>query len=69
MCMLCAPSQEFASRSQMLRLVTLLEHPDALPPERVLHLGHRLLAALGSGNGLRCEVVAAPYEIDRRTAS
>ncbi len=69
MCMLCADNQEAASRAQLLRLVALLEHPDALPPEQALHLGHRLLAALGSHNTLTCEAVTPPGQTDRRTFS
>ncbi len=64
MCMLCGeklgPGR--VSREQILRLLALVEHPDALPPEQALRLGGQLLAALGASSPLCCESVAADDE-------
>ena len=62
MCMLCrvAEDQGSVSREHVLRLLSLLEHPDALRPERALRLGRQLIATLNGDAPYQCEAVAAP---------
>ena len=62
MCMLCraAEDQGGVPRGQVLRLLSLLEHPDALHPEQALRLGRQLIATLDGDARLQCEAVAAP---------
>jgi hypothetical protein len=64
MCMECRPGadQGIARRAHILRLLALLEHPDALHPQQALCLGKQLLDTLSGGGSLRCDSVvpAAP---------
>jgi hypothetical protein len=59
MCMLCrgAEDEESVPRAHVLRLLSLLEHPDALRPEQALRLGRQLMSTLGADARLRCEAV------------
>jgi len=61
MCQYCAPdaARSAADRAQVLHLLAMIEHPDALPAEAALRIAGALLAWTGpSGAGLRCEVPA-----------
>jgi hypothetical protein len=62
MCMLCRGAEDQGSvpRGHLLRLLSLLEHPDALHPEQALRLGRQLIATLDGNARLQCEAVAAP---------
>ena len=63
MCQHCAPgaSQGSTDRAQVLHLLAMLEHPDALPAEAALRIAGALLAWTGpSKSALGCERVAAP---------
>jgi hypothetical protein len=66
MCLLCAadaePARDIARRLHVLRLLALIEHPDALPPDAALRLGREIMALIGPAPGLRrCDPVT-PYE-------
>ncbi|HJS86887.1 MAG TPA: hypothetical protein VJ779_15640 [Acetobacteraceae bacterium] len=63
MCLLCVngmdSSGDMARRLHVLRLLALVEHPDALSHNAALRLGREILAILGSAAGrLRCDLVA-----------
>jgi hypothetical protein len=62
MCMLCrcAEDQESVPREHVLRLLSLLEHPDALHPEQALRLGRQLIATVRAEARLQCEAVDGP---------
>jgi hypothetical protein len=62
MCMLCrgAEDEGRVPRAHVLRLLSLLEHPDALSPEQALRLGRQLMSTLGADAQLRCKAVDAP---------
>lgn len=65
MCMLCEYGSgsrgDLANRTHVLRLLALLEHPDALPADAALRLGHEILMLLRPETPLRqCDSVAAP---------
>jgi hypothetical protein len=62
MCVLCRGAEDQGSvpRGHVLRLLSLLEHPDALHPEQALRLGRQLIATLDGDARLHCEAVAAP---------
>jgi len=61
MCQLCAAGldrQRLARRAHVLRLLTLIEHPDALPAEAALRLAREVLALTRSERtGCRCDPV------------
>ncbi len=63
MCLLCATNTEaagdMARRLHVLRLLALVEHPDALPPNAALRLSREIMALVGPAPGLRrCDPVA-----------
>ena len=64
MCLLCAAGLDghgFARRAHVLRLLTLIEHPDALPAEAALRLAREVLALTqAERTGRRCDPVAPP---------
>jgi hypothetical protein len=64
MCLLCAAGsdgQSFARRTHVLQLLTLVEHPDALPAEAALRLAREVLALTEPDRtGRRCDPVAPP---------
>jgi hypothetical protein len=44
----------------VLRLLALLEHPDALPPDAALRLSQEIMTLIGATSGrLRCDSVTA----------
>lgn len=62
MCLRCAadaePGRDIARRLHVLRLLALVEHPDALPPDAALRLGREIMALIGLARGLRrCDPV------------
>ncbi|GEM_PF-6627563 len=61
MCVLCAQQEDngaSARREHVLQLLSLVEHPDALPPDAALRLGREIMALIGAEPGLRrCEAV------------
>ena len=61
MCVLCAQQKDngaLARREHVLQLLSLVEHPDALPPGAALRLGREIMALIGAEPGLRrCEAV------------
>lgn len=64
MCLLCAAGledQRLARRAHVLQLLTLVEHPNALPAETALRLAREVLAlAQSERTGRRCDPVAPP---------
>jgi hypothetical protein len=64
MCLLCSDSIEdraLAKRAHVLQLLALVEHPDALPAEAALRLGHEIMALIQLESGVwQCEAVTAP---------
>jgi hypothetical protein len=64
MCLLCAAGPEgvrLAQRSQVLQLLTLVEHPDALPAEAVLRLAREILVLTeAERTGYWCDPVVPP---------
>jgi hypothetical protein len=64
MCPLCAAgleSRSLAQRVHVLQLLSLVEHPDALPADAALRLAREVLALTqAERTGLRCDPVAAP---------
>jgi hypothetical protein len=64
MCVLCdgeMQSRSLARRMHVLQLLTLIEHPDALPADAALRLAQELLALTqAEGAGRRCDPVVAP---------
>jgi hypothetical protein len=68
MCLLCAPSgnRGLARRDQILQLLALVEHPDALPADAALRLAQEILALTqtvtqaGSPPAFQCEPVLPP---------
>ncbi len=64
MCMSCAAGAEggaLARRAHVLRLLALVEHPDALPADVVLRLAREILALTrAERTGCRCDLVASP---------
>jgi len=64
MCLLCAsvpdPAGETARRVHVLRLLSLVEQPDALPAEAALRLSREIIALIGQDRSLRrCERVVS----------
>lgn len=61
MCLLCAAgtgSPVTARCTRALHLLTLLEHPDALPPDAALRLAREVLALTEAEDaGFRCEPI------------
>ena len=58
MCLLCASSRNpvLARRDHVLKLLCLVEHPDALPADTALRLAQEiLLLAEADGHAFRCE--------------
>jgi hypothetical protein len=58
MCPHCANGRdrELAYRDHVLQLLTLVEHPTALPPDAALRIGRELLARMGRGAAdFRCD--------------
>ena len=65
MCVLCESGSggdgDLARRAYVLRLLALVEHPDALPAGDALRLGQEIMALLRPRPGLRrCDPVAPP---------
>jgi hypothetical protein len=64
MCMSCAAGVEggrLARRAHVLRLLALVEHPDALPADAALRLAREVLALTQADRtGCRCDLVALP---------
>ena len=64
MCILCAAGAEggaLARRAHVLRLLALVEHPDALPAEAALRLAREVLALTeAERTGRWCDPVAPP---------
>ena len=64
MCLRCAAgveNQTLARRAHVLRLLTLVEQPNALPPRAALRLALEALALSQRERGDRqCDAVAAP---------
>jgi hypothetical protein len=60
MCLLCAAKTEFAGemarRLHVLRLLALVEQPDALPPDTALRLSREIMSLIGPGLR-RCDPV------------
>jgi hypothetical protein len=49
-----------ANRLHVLRLLALIEHPGALPPEAVLRIGREIMTSIGPAPvQLRCDPVTA----------
>lgn len=50
-----------ARRAKVLQLLALVEHPDALPADAALRLGHEIMTLIRPEPGLRrCDPVAPP---------
>jgi hypothetical protein len=64
MCLLCAAGsdgQRLARRAHVLRLLALIEHPDALPADAALRLTREVLALTeAEWTEFRCDPVAPP---------
>jgi hypothetical protein len=64
MCLLCAAAsddRDLVRRVHALRLLALVEHPDALPAEAALRLAQEILRLTQTGSAnCRCEEVALP---------
>ena len=65
MCLRCDLGSEeeraLARRAHVLRLLALVEHPDALPPGAALRLGREVMALIeGEPPALRCDPLAPP---------
>jgi len=65
MCVLCAfglgNDGDLARRARVLRLLALIEHPDALPADAGLRLGREIMALIRPESGVRrCDPVAPP---------
>lgn len=63
MCVLCVPSGDtgLARRNHVLQLLSLIEHPDALPTDMALRLAQEVLALTeAEGVTLRCDPVPPP---------
>jgi hypothetical protein len=64
MCFRCAagPGEEgaLARRAHVLRLLALIEHPDALPADTALRLGREVMALIrDEPASLRCDALAS----------
>jgi hypothetical protein len=64
MCLFCPSDQgsgaDVIQRVHVLRLLALVEHPDALPKDVALRLGHEIMALMKPRSVvLRCEPVTA----------
>jgi hypothetical protein len=64
MCLLCAAGSDgerLARRAQVLQLLALVEHPEALPADAALRLAREVLALTQPDRtGLQCEPVVPP---------
>jgi hypothetical protein len=64
MCLLCAAAsddRDLVRRVHALRLLALVEHPDALPADAALRLAHEILRLTETiGATRRCEEIAPP---------
>ena len=64
MCLLCAVGQDerrLAQRAHVLKLLALIEHPDALPAEAALRLAREVLALTqAEPKGRRCDPMVLP---------
>ena len=64
MCLRCAAGlddRNLAQRAQVLQLLALIEHPDALPADAALRLAREALALTpAEQTGRRCDPVAPP---------
>ena len=63
MCLRCAMGRDGqgdpARRARVLALLALVEHPEALPADAALRLGHEILSLVGTEPSLlRCEALA-----------
>ena len=69
MCLLCAEGNHaLARRAQLLQLLALVEHPDALPAEAALRLGREIMSLIQPRPGLRrCDPVSPPARMAGRT--
>lgn len=73
MCLLCAAGSQdadLARRTHVLRLLSLIERPGALPADANLRLAREILALTQArGTPFRCEAVAPPdADADPHTA-
>lgn len=62
MCRYCTDGSPYipAGRARVLRLLALIEHPDALPAKAALRIAGELLASTGQVESrFRCEPVTA----------
>jgi hypothetical protein len=65
MCLRCDVGSDeeraLARRTHVLRLLALVEHPDALPPGAALRLGGEIMALIeGESPALRCDPLTPP---------
>ena len=72
MCLRCnlgsGEERAHARRAHVLRLLALVEHPDALPPGAALRLGGEIMALIeDEPPALRCDPLAPPMP-DRSSA-
>ena len=64
-CVAASDDRDLARRVHLLHLLSLVEHPDALPADAALHLAHEILALTRPDAGAwRCEAVAPPKTVD-----
>jgi hypothetical protein len=67
MCLLCSytpDNRSLARRSHVLRLLALVEHPDALPADAALRLACDVLRLTQTDGAIRqCEEVTPPADI------
>lgn len=64
MCLLCTATfddGDSARRRHVLRLLALVEHPDALPADAALRLAYEILKLTQTDSAIcRCDAVAPP---------
>ena len=67
MCLLCAAEpddRKLARRAHLLRLLALVEHPDALPANAALRLAREVLALIqAEPTDRRCDPVLPPKSL------
>ncbi len=73
MCLLCesglGSDGDLARRARVLRLLALIEHPDALPTDAALRLGQEILALIRREPAQRrCDSVAPPGPAVEKTS-
>lgn len=68
MCLLCAEGgngTDVARRARVLQLLTLVEHPDALPADDALRLAREILTLTqAEPGGFRCDPVSPDADLD-----